>query len=314
MPVVSVVLIFFNGERFIEEAVQSVRDQTLTDWELILVDDGSTDRSTEIARDVAAGDERIRYVDHPGHQNRGMSASRNLGVANASAPYIAFIDTDDVWVPTKLSEQVDLLAGMPDVALVCGAMLYWYSWNPAATEADHVVLTGGVADRRLDPPQAAVTLFPLGRRRGVGTDILVRRTVFDAVGGFEEQFRGMLEDQAFFIKVFMRYPIYISSRPWLRYRQHDASCIGQASRAERLRHRKIFLDWLQEDDARITDSRVSAAARRAHRGIRYRTLLGPAFVLFDRLPLQWQRRVKRVLRRDTTAPQSSSRVAVETQD
>ncbi len=314
MALVSVVLIFLDEERFIEEAVQSVRDQTLTDWELILVDDGSTDRSTTIARDLAAHDEMIHYVDHPQHRNRGMSASRNLGVAQSNSPYIAFIDADDVWLPTKLSEQVNLLTSMPDVAMVCGAMLLWYSWDPGAMGSDRVVLTGGVADRRLDPPEAALTLRPLGRGSGMGTDILVQRSAFDSVGGFEEQFRGFLEDQAFFIKVFLRYPVYISSQLWIRYRQHDASCIGQATRADRLRQRKIFLNWLQEDDRRFTDDRVSAAARRAHRGVRYRTLSAPAFAVYDRLPLEWQLRIKRALRRDTSAPQSSFKVTVESQE
>src|SRR6516165_6057064 len=98
-------MIFLNEERFLEEAVQSVFDQRLADWELILVDDGSTDRSTQMARDLAARDKRIRYVDHPGHENRGMSATRNLGVACATAPYIAFLDADDVWTSDKLTEQ-----------------------------------------------------------------------------------------------------------------------------------------------------------------------------------------------------------------
>nr|MCH9732954.1 glycosyltransferase [Actinomycetes bacterium] len=73
MPVVSVVLIFLNEERFLEEAVRSVCDQTLVDWELILVDDGSTDRSTQIARDLVSRDARIRCTNHPGHENRGMA-------------------------------------------------------------------------------------------------------------------------------------------------------------------------------------------------------------------------------------------------
>ena len=99
MPVVSVVLIFLNEERFLEEAVRGVCEQTLTDWELVLVDDGSTDRSRAIARDLAAQDNRIRYIDHPGHQNRGAAASRNLGAAHTTAPYIAFIDADDYMSP-----------------------------------------------------------------------------------------------------------------------------------------------------------------------------------------------------------------------
>ena len=265
MPVVSVVLIFLNEERFLEEAVHSVCAQTLADWELILVDDGSTDRSTKIARALASRDARIRYLEHPRHENRGMAASRNLGAANTTAPYIAFLDGDDVWVPTKLAEQVDLLERMPEVAMVNGASRYWYSWDPAATRSDETVLTGGVADRRIDPPEAVLTIYPLGVLDGPGVDLLVRRSVFDAVGGFEERFRGLYEDQSFVIKVFLRYPIYMSSRAWILYRQHDESCCAQISQSAYHRVRGVFLDWLKDDVERLGDPRVSAALRRARR-------------------------------------------------
>jgi glycosyltransferase involved in cell wall biosynthesis len=275
MPLVSVVLIFLNEQRFLEEAVQSVRDQTLTDWELILVDDGSTDRSTQIARELAAEDDRIRYVDHPGHQNRGMAASRNLGAARRTAQYLAFLDGDDVWVPTKLAEQVDVLESMPDVAMVNGALLYWSSWDPTATKSDDNVLTGGVADRRLDPPEIALMIYPLGPAAGAGVDLLVRRSVFDAVGGFEERFRGLFEDQSFLLKVFLRYPVYISSHVWIFYRQHDASACAQTSGTEYRRVRGIFLDWLTDDVERLGDARVSKALRRVRRRLRYRSVMAP---------------------------------------
>ena len=299
MPLVSVVLNFLNEERFIEEAVRSVRDQTLADWELILVDDGSTDRSTQIARDLAAADERIRYLDHPGHENRGMSASRNLGVAHATAPYLGFIDADDVWMPAKLAEQVDLLDRMPDVVLVCGAVLYWHSWDPASTKADLLKPAGGMADRRVDPPEAALVLYPLGRAPSASVDLLVRRSAFEAVGGFEDRFRGAFEDQAFLIKVFLRYPIYISSRTWLYYRQHDASCCAQMTRTDIWRLRGAFLAWLQEDAGRLADTRVSAAVRRARRKHPYRRLTAPPLEVYDRisdrLPEEFKDRVKRTL-------------------
>jgi glycosyltransferase involved in cell wall biosynthesis len=299
MPVVSVVLNFLNEERFIEEALQSVRDQTLADWELILVDDGSTDRSTLIARDLAAADERIRYVDHPGHENRGMSASRNLGAAHATAPYIGFLDADDVWVSGKLAEQVELLESIPDVALVCGAMLYWRSWDPASRKADLLEPRGWVADRRLDPPEAALALYPLGRAPSAGVDLLVRRSVFEAVGGFEQRFHALFEDQAFLVKVYLRYPVYISSRIWLYYRQHNASCVGQTTRTEYWRLRGAFLDWLQEDVEQLPDTRVSAAVRRARREIPYRRLTAPPLEVYDRicdrLPEEFRDRVKRTL-------------------
>ena len=303
MPVVSVVLIFLNEERFLEEAVHSVCAQTLADWELILVDDGSTDRSTKIARELAARDGRIRYLDHPGHENRGASASRNFGVANSAAPYVAFIDGDDVWVPTKLAEQVDLLERMPDVAMIGGAVRCWYSWDPASTQPDETFLTGGVADRRIDPPEAALTIYPLvgvDTSGGPVADFLVRRSVFDAVGGFEERFRTLYDDSSFLIKVFLRYPIYISSRAWILYRQHDESCCAQISESAFFRVRGVFLDWLKDDVERLGDPRVSAALRRARRQNRLDNLHAFRSVMVHRLsariPAKYKEPVKRSVR------------------
>jgi glycosyltransferase involved in cell wall biosynthesis len=300
MPVVSVVMIFLNEEKFLAEAVRSVCDQTLADWELILVDDGSTDRSTSIARDLAALDDRIRYIDHPRHENRGMAASRNFGVAHTTAPYLAFLDADDVWVPAKLAEQVAFLESMPDVAMVHGAQLLWFSWEPTSTKADRIHLTLGVGDRRLDPPEAALKMYPLGSEFG-GVDLMVRRNVFETVGGFEERFRGVFEDQSFLIKVFLRYPNYISSQEWIHYRQHDASCLSQTTRTAFIRTENTFLGWLNEDIERLGDARVTAAFQRAHRRNPYKRLIAPALDMRRRLlspiPDKYKDPVKRVLRR-----------------
>ena len=85
-PVVSAITIFYNGERFLGEAIESVLAQTYPSWELLLVDDGSTDGASEIARSYAARHpERIRYLEHSGHRNRGMSASPRFGGANCKS-------------------------------------------------------------------------------------------------------------------------------------------------------------------------------------------------------------------------------------
>src|SRR5689334_8794235 len=116
-PLVSVVLIFLNEERFLSEAIDSVLVQTYSNWELLLVDDGSVDGSSRIAKQYAEQNtERVRYVEHPGHENRGMSASRNLGIQNASGEFIAFLDADDVWLPNKLRRQLAILSEHPDAA------------------------------------------------------------------------------------------------------------------------------------------------------------------------------------------------------
>ena len=120
-PRVSVLTSFLNAERFLAEAVDSLFAQSFTAWELLLIDDGSTDGSTALARRYA--DEwpgKVRCLEHPGHENRGISASQNLGLRTATAPYVAFLDSDDVWFRSKLEEQVALLDAQPAAALLTG--------------------------------------------------------------------------------------------------------------------------------------------------------------------------------------------------
>ena len=109
-PLVSAIIIFLNAEKFIEEAIESVFAQTYENWELLLVDDGSTDSSTRIAlRYAEQHHDKVRYLEHSGHQNLGMSAARNLGISHAKGAYLAFLDADDVWLPRKLEQQVAIM-------------------------------------------------------------------------------------------------------------------------------------------------------------------------------------------------------------
>src|SRR5690349_14319499 len=99
-PSVSIIVIFLNAVQFIEEAIESVFGQSYDDWELLLVDDGSTDGSAEAAaRYAEQWPDKVRYLTHAGRRNRGMSASRNLGIKQARGRYVAFLDADDVWLP-----------------------------------------------------------------------------------------------------------------------------------------------------------------------------------------------------------------------
>ena len=122
VPRVSVIIIFLNEERFLCEAVESVCAQTFGDWELFLGDDGSTDASAAIAQQLAATrPDRITYLTHAARENRGMSASRKLGLALARSEFVAFLDADDRWFPDKLERQIGLFAEHPDAQMVCGA-------------------------------------------------------------------------------------------------------------------------------------------------------------------------------------------------
>jgi teichuronic acid biosynthesis glycosyltransferase TuaG len=103
-PVVSVVTPAFNAERLIGEMVASVRAQTLQDWELLVVDDCSTDDTVEAVQRASAADPRVRLLES--RANGGAAASRNVGLAEARGRFIAFLDADDLWDPSKLERQV----------------------------------------------------------------------------------------------------------------------------------------------------------------------------------------------------------------
>jgi glycosyltransferase involved in cell wall biosynthesis len=244
-PVVSVVLIFLDAEPFLDEAIRSVRDQTLAEWELLLVDDGSRDGSTETARRHAAEDPaRIRYLEHPDHANRGMSASRNLGIAHAGGRHVAFLDADDVLVPQALVTLAGLLEREPRAAMAYGPVEYWYGWaGPAARRADFVQRLGVPTGVLLEPP--ALLLAFLRRRAAAPSGMIVRAGVLRRVGGFVESFRGMYEDQAFCAKLCLAHPVVAGTSCVYRYRQHPASSSSAADRSgENDFGRRPFLDWL----------------------------------------------------------------------
>jgi glycosyltransferase involved in cell wall biosynthesis len=247
-PRVSVITIFLNAERFIEEAIDSVLAQDYGDLELILVDDGSAEACASLARSAA---DRfapfVRYVQHDHGQNRGMSASRNLGLSVAQGEFVAFIDADDVWAPGKLRQQLAIMSAHPELDMVCGAVRYWYSW---AGGTDSVIQTGHVRDCVVAPPEATLALYPLGTAPApCPSDLLLRRAAVTAIGGFEEHFTGanqMYEDQAFLAKLYLRSSVYFSSEVWLSYRQHADSCVAEVTRTGRYREvRRYFLSWFE---------------------------------------------------------------------
>ena len=120
-PTISVVIPVFNGEKYIRECLESVLSQTLKPAQIIVVDDGSTDRTPEI---VVSVDKSIVCIRQ---RQAGPAVARNFGVETASGPYLAFIDADDLWLPDKLARQVDYLSSHPEVDMVFGMIRHFYS-------------------------------------------------------------------------------------------------------------------------------------------------------------------------------------------
>jgi len=209
---VSVIMIFRDAEAFIAEAIDSVLAQTFTDWELLLVDDGSVDGSDRVVTDYAQRwSSKIRVLSHPGHENRGMSASRNVGLQAARGRYVAFLDADDVYLPQRLQRHVEILERMPSVDMVQSELIHWYSWeSPADRKDDDYVRPFLRADDHLLTAPDGLLLAIAVPMYSVGIcNVTVRTQALLALGGFESQFRASFEDQVALAKLYLHKTTYV---------------------------------------------------------------------------------------------------------
>ena len=247
-PLVSVVLCFYNEKLFLEEAIESVFSQDYRHWELLLVDDGSTDESTGIAQRYASRyPDKVFYIDHAYHQNKGLSASRNAGIGKSRGVYVAFLDADDVWLPGKMKYQVEILKTQP-VSIVVEASLYWHSWRD--TKKTDIVVPVGAAEGIYKAPCLMLALYPLGKGAApcpsgiMAQRSLLRRCVF------EELFRGifqMYEDQAFLCKVYLKETVFVSALCHNKYRQRESSLVSSVHDSGNYHKvRSYYLYWLKD--------------------------------------------------------------------
>jgi glycosyltransferase involved in cell wall biosynthesis len=192
-PLVSVVIPVYNGERFLSAAIDSAFAQDYHPIEVIVVNDGSTDRSAEIVH----GFPKVQYI----HQsNQGPSAAKNTGIAAARGEYVAFLDQDDVWLPNKLSTQLNYLLEHPQIGYVSARI--------------HLFLETGVEwpaqlNRESEPP-----LFS-------PSALLIRKVVLDQVGDFDPQLK-TAEDMDWYARAnFLKVPMTVIDAVLLHRRIHD---------------------------------------------------------------------------------------------
>ena len=184
MPTVSVVIPLYNAEDVIGETVETVRRQTWRDYEIIVVDDGSTDGSGEVVRRYAD----VRYLAQP---NGGVASARNRGIREARGEYVALLDHDDLWHERKLERQVTVLQQRSEVVMVI-------------TDVGQMDRTGRVLDKRglgYDPADRFARLFVRGYVP-TPSAALIRRHILRAVGGFDERFRSAgLDDHELWTRI-----------------------------------------------------------------------------------------------------------------
>jgi len=255
-PVISIVTIFRDPPvPFFEEAIASVFAQTESRWELLLVDDGSTKPGAAMADSIARDNpDRVSVLRHPGGVNRGMSASRNLGISAAQGEFVSFLDADDLYLPEKLERQLAEFSRHAEVAMVYGPSLYWWGWTGDSKDAgrDH--------PRRLGLRPNEVVAAPLLARAWLADRgdtpatcaVLIRRQAIEAVGRFETDFVDLYEDQVLFYKLALAYPAYLEGQAWDRYRRHPAALcevrIREGTHSDDTRPtpaRERFLVWLE---------------------------------------------------------------------
>jgi glycosyltransferase involved in cell wall biosynthesis len=252
-PVVSVIIIFLDEEKYLQEAIESVFAQSFPAWELLLVDDGSTDGSTDIARDWAERyPNRVRYLEHDGHANCGMSASRNLGMGKAAGKYTSFLDGDDVWLPTKVKEQVAILEEHPEAAMVYAPLKMWYSWTGEPDDIDGDFLYGVSSDGaypfrdELIEPPALLSTF-LRHEEYLPGGFMAKRETMLRLAPYENEFRGPYSDTVALVKLCLHEKVYASTKVWYLYRKHEESntyisWIEDTGFAEQ----RLYLDWVEE--------------------------------------------------------------------
>ncbi len=208
-PVVSVIIPTFNREKFIGAAIQSVLEQTFQNFEIIVVNDGSTDGTAEVIKSFPA--DKLRYIYQPNH---GRSNARNHALRLSTGHYIAFLDSDDLYLPGKLELQVSYLDAHPDVDMVyTSAYCMDENGNPINRRYDAKVSGRIYQDIAFFVP-VTITL----------PTVMARREVFDKVGDFDEKME-RFEDTDMWRRISKYYFVGAISEPTCKLRTHTGNSL-----------------------------------------------------------------------------------------
>ena len=220
-PLVSVIIPTYNRGWIVGEAIDSVLVQDFSDYELIVVDDGSDDHTPEI---LAAYGDRITVLRQA---NRGVSAARNRGIAAAAGRLMAFLDSDDLWLPQKLSTQVRYFAENPD-AVICQTEERWIRngvrVNP---KKRHLKFSGMIFERSL----ALCLVSP--------SAVMIKKSLFNTVGVFDEDLPAC-EDYDLWLRISCRYPVHLINTPLIIKRGGHEDQLSRAAGLDKYRIQSLL--------------------------------------------------------------------------
>jgi glycosyltransferase involved in cell wall biosynthesis len=215
-PEVSVIIPTYNRAWVLKEAIDSVLAQDFEDFELIVVDDGSTDNTLQI---LDAYHRDLMVIRQP---NKGVSAARNRGIAAAGGGLIAFLDSDDLWLPRKLSKQVDFFNSNPDAVINQTEEIWIRNGVRVNPKTRHHKFSGMIFERSL----ALCLVSP--------SAVMMKRSLFDEVGLFDEDLPAC-EDYDLWLRISWRYPVHLIETPLIIKRGGHADQLSKAPGLDKFR-------------------------------------------------------------------------------
>jgi glycosyltransferase involved in cell wall biosynthesis len=256
LPLVSVIIAAHNADFYIAETLDSIRAQTFRDFEVIVVDDGSTDRTAQIV----AGYPEARCIRQP---NRGQPVARNAGIAAAHGRYLAFVDADDLWLPAKLDKQVAYLSSHPEAAWIYSDALVFDSEKrtPICRIGETLKLHEGPVLEKLLLSSFIASPTPV-----------VRRDVFKQTGLFDESpLLRFGEDWNMWLRIAEQYPVAVIREPLALIRLHGANMMSTTNPAAVFESKRRIAELaIARNPERLADLRARCISALAHSaGLRF---------------------------------------------
>jgi glycosyltransferase involved in cell wall biosynthesis len=236
-PLVSIIIPTYNRAWIVRDAIDSVLGQTYTGFELVVVDDGSTDRTLEILESYR---DRLRVLRQ---SNQGVSAARNRGIGASAAPLIALLDSDDIWLPDKLTVQVDFFRRNP-AALICQTEEIWIRNGLRVNPGKRHRKPSGMI---FEPSLELCLVSP--------SAVMFRRELIEKVGLFDESLPAC-EDYDLWLRVGCRFPVHLIGRPLTIKRGGHEDQLSRQSSLDKYRIRSLVK---LIESARLTPIQRNAA-------------------------------------------------------
>jgi glycosyltransferase involved in cell wall biosynthesis/acyl-[acyl carrier protein]--UDP-N-acetylglucosamine O-acyltransferase len=246
MPKVSVIIPTYNCAKYLPEAIESVLNQTYHDFEIIVVDDGSTDNTKEI---LSRYNGKIRYIYQ---ENKGHSFARNLGIHNTTGEYIAFLDADDIWLPERIKEGIALLESNPDTGLVHSNVFFIYDGTSKkyCPRRNTKLLSGNIFK------------YLLMRKAHISSPtVLIKKECLVKTGLFDENLARLgSEDRDLWLRVTKEFNVKYLDKPLACYRVRQNSQSGNSEKMFQGKMHSLNKIFAQYKCSRLFQDRVYSAA------------------------------------------------------